>query len=296
VRGAEERKLLGPSFFTTMKNKLLTAALLIVLLALPAFAVGTVTQAIVQNQSGYVLTFTWTADASNGSVPNATTSVADSLVFKGLYLSYVETNPGATAPTDNYDITVLAASGVDLMGGALANRDTSNTEIAFPATASRLVDGALTFTLSNNSVNSAVGTVKLYFTRSPTAGTTSATASSTVDPLIASATYATGQTNVAFIAAPSAGNRIVIIGVFVASSVTANVSVIAGFHATVTPASGTGRVFGHPAVSATNGAWKHLGGSAIGVGGDAVPFLITTGTIADGALMVDVLYIVEAIQ
>jgi len=272
------------------------AMIAIVLYATMAFAAGTVTQTISPIGGGYVVTLTWTADASTGSVPNTATSTDATTAIAGLFLARVETNPGATAPTDNYDITVLAASGVDLMGGALANRDTANTEIAFPATASPLVDGALTITLSGNSVNSAVGTVKLYFTRSPTAGTTSATAASTVDPLIASATYATGQTNVALIAAPSAGTRIVIIGFFAASSVTANVSVIAGFHATVTPASGTGRVFGHPAVSATNGAWKHLGGSAIGVGGDAVPFLITTGTIADGALMVDVLYIVEAIQ
>ena len=122
-----------------------------------------------------------------------------------------------------------------------------------------------------------------------------AASSSGVDPTIAAVTYTTAQPNATLIAAPSSGNRIVVIGIWVASSVTANVSVLIGFHATVTPATGTGRVFSHPAVQTGGGGWKQLGGSAIGVGGDAVPLLVTTGTIADGAVHIDVLYIVEAV-
>jgi hypothetical protein len=39
------------------------------------------------------------------------------------------TNPGATAPTDNYDITLVSAlSGHDLLEGNGADRDTANTE------------------------------------------------------------------------------------------------------------------------------------------------------------------------
>jgi hypothetical protein len=275
-------------------KKLWSLIVLLSLLSPPAFAVGTVTQTVESSGSGYTLTLTWTADAAAATVPNTAITTFTS---GGFFLTMVETNPGATAPTDNYDITILTAAGADLMGGALANRDTSTTEIAFPVTTSPPIDGTITFTLSGNSVNSATGTVKLYFSRTPTAGTgiTTTTSASTVDPSLWSATYTSAQTNTVFLSAPSAGTRIVVIGVFVASSVTANVSVIMGFHATVTPASGTARVFGHPAVSATNGAWKQLGGSSIGVGGDAVPLLITTGAIADGAFMVDVLYIVEAV-
>lgn len=44
----------------------------------------------------------------------------------------VVTNPGATAPTDNYDITLVDAEGHDVAEGALANRDTANTESAYP--------------------------------------------------------------------------------------------------------------------------------------------------------------------
>jgi len=43
----------------------------------------------------------------------------------------VKTNPGTTAPTDNYDLKLLS-DGVDIMGGALQNRDTANTEWAIP--------------------------------------------------------------------------------------------------------------------------------------------------------------------
>lgn len=43
----------------------------------------------------------------------------------------VKTNPGTTAPTDNYDLDILA-DGVDIMGAALDNRDTATTEWAIP--------------------------------------------------------------------------------------------------------------------------------------------------------------------
>ena len=48
------------------------------------------------------------------------------------WILLVETDPGATAPTDNYDITLLNANGRDVMGGALTNRDTANTEAVLP--------------------------------------------------------------------------------------------------------------------------------------------------------------------
>ena len=78
------------------------------------------------------------------------------------------TDPGATAPTDNYDITIVDEYGSDIFGATLTNRDTTNTEEATPliggtSYGSRLVTGDLTFTLTNNSVNEAVGTCILYF-------------------------------------------------------------------------------------------------------------------------------------
>ncbi len=61
----------------------------------------------------------------------------------------VETDPGATTPDDNYDITLLNANGRDVMGGALANRDQSTTEVAKPAISGgvAIVDGVLIITV-----------------------------------------------------------------------------------------------------------------------------------------------------
>lgn len=111
------------------------------------------------------IVWTWVADDANGSVPNAQTSeVVTGYVMLGV------TNPGATAPTDNYDITVLDEDGVDVFGGELTNRDTANSEQATPLVGSaygpRFVNSKLTMALANNSVNSATGALTVFVERS----------------------------------------------------------------------------------------------------------------------------------
>lgn len=109
--------------------------------------------------------FSWVAD-TDGSFTNCQ---SDQEV--NAYVIMVITDPGATAPTDNYDITILSTemSGgtIDIMGGELANRDTADTEQAVPKIGStvygtRFVRGKITLTISNNSVNSAAGVVLVY--------------------------------------------------------------------------------------------------------------------------------------
>lgn len=66
----------------------------------------------------------WTSDDTTGSVVATTKKIVGRLV-KGI------TDPGATAPTDNYDIAITDGEGVDVLGNCestLANRDTANTE------------------------------------------------------------------------------------------------------------------------------------------------------------------------
>lgn len=50
------------------------------------------------------------------------------------WIILVETDPasGAPQPDDNYDIVLNNANGRDVMGGALANRDETNTEATMP--------------------------------------------------------------------------------------------------------------------------------------------------------------------
>lgn len=49
-----------------------------------------------------ILTIAWAGDASGGAL-TAVSIVADTYGIKGMFLYSVETNPGTTAPTDNYD-------------------------------------------------------------------------------------------------------------------------------------------------------------------------------------------------
>lgn len=130
-----------------------------------AYGAGTVTQSYVsKTNSVSLLTYTWTADASAATVP----ATASTVSIDG-YVILVITNPGSTAPTDNYDITLTDADGVDVMGGTLANRDAANTEQAVPMIGAvyggRWVSGIITLNITNNSVNSATGTVQVFVQR-----------------------------------------------------------------------------------------------------------------------------------
>jgi len=126
---------------------------------------GTVSESLTCNISPVkVVTFTCTADASDGSFP-ATTISAN---IKGRLLQ-IATNPGATAPQDNYDITITDADGIDVLQGVGANRDTSNSEVAAIVYATSLnpviaETDTLTLNITGNNVNSAISVIKLYWT------------------------------------------------------------------------------------------------------------------------------------
>lgn len=61
----------------------------------------------------------------------------------------VVTNPGSTAPTDNWDATITDAEGHDVLQGAGADRDTTNTETAGPSVTPSIVFGPLTLNITN---------------------------------------------------------------------------------------------------------------------------------------------------
>ena len=82
------------------------------------------------------------------------------------YLVKVITDPGATAPTADYDITLVDEYGFDAAGGALADRHTSTTQAVYPIGASGgvvapLMHGTHTFTVANAG-DSKVGTCILF--------------------------------------------------------------------------------------------------------------------------------------
>jgi hypothetical protein len=96
----------------------------------------------------------WTADAADGSVPDL------SISLKGFIVQAV-TNPGATAPTDNWDIAIKTSEGASITGSNLENRDTATSE-AVVFSAPPLADGTMTISTSGNSVNSATARLVLY--------------------------------------------------------------------------------------------------------------------------------------
>lgn len=77
-------------------------------------------------------------------------------------LQRVVTDPagGGSAPTDDYDVTLVDADGYDIAGGQLANRDTANTETVV-LTAPLLHYGPVTVTIANAG-DTKGGVVKLY--------------------------------------------------------------------------------------------------------------------------------------
>lgn len=107
------------------------------------------------------VSLTWTADAADGSVPTKAVQLCGFLVK-------VLTNPGAVAPTANYDIACgdPKDTSYDACVGALANRHTSNTEVVAPVltsgTAPVFLCGSYLLAVTNNSVNSATGEIVFY--------------------------------------------------------------------------------------------------------------------------------------
>jgi hypothetical protein len=97
--------------------------------------------------------WTWTSAAAG------TASLVTSRGYYGRVLALV-TDPGATAPAADYDITVTDAEGYDVMQGTGANRHTTNTETAVPTTDSPAF-GPLTINISNAG-DAKVGVAVLY--------------------------------------------------------------------------------------------------------------------------------------
>lgn len=137
---------------------ILVALVFLVVPELMAAAEQTVTQTTYTVADGmYMIEVVVEADTS-GVMSNTDTENIDGIVYM------VETDPGTTAPTANYDMTLLNNNGIDIMGGNLANRSATLTQRASPLNyQAQPVKGPLTLTMSNNSVVNAMFTVRIWF-------------------------------------------------------------------------------------------------------------------------------------
>jgi hypothetical protein len=151
-------------------RKLALAILLVLFAFSTVWAVGKVTITsdnifIDQGVARKVVTLSWIGDSGNGTIPTITID-ANTYKITGWYLYSVETNPGSVAPTDDYDIVINDADGLDIVGGLLANRDVTNTELILVGTATHgypVVRSDLSVVWSNQAVHSATGTLILTF-------------------------------------------------------------------------------------------------------------------------------------
>lgn len=105
-----------------------------------------------------------TADSVDGSVDPID-------LEEGLdgFLLRLATVPGSPAPTDNYDLTLTNADGIDMLQGVGANRSSSaaqDARIVYSGTANHPVvapSDQLTLNVANNAVAGAAIRVELYF-------------------------------------------------------------------------------------------------------------------------------------
>lgn len=126
-------------------------------------AIGTVT--VTQKKVGQIrqVIAAIVASSTDGSVPDTVLPA-----FEGRLLA-LATAPGVTNPTANYDLTVVDQFGRDVLEGVGANRSASATEkvpIVYSGTGTfpPVDEGdVLTLKTANNSVNSALVTVTLYY-------------------------------------------------------------------------------------------------------------------------------------
>lgn len=146
-----------------MKKIIFAVCMAALLCTSTAFATCTVTHTSAGSPVEYLL-FTCTTDtAVSATITGITSGAIRGWVFQA------ETNPGTEAPTDDYDIVLNDAAGADVFNGALINRDTTNTELAWPLVGTiptrTFVDGTLAIVVTNNAVNNAAFTLKVWIMR-----------------------------------------------------------------------------------------------------------------------------------
>ena len=104
------------------------------------------------------ITCAWTSVSGTGDAGKAqkTTTFA----YSGEVIRLC-TDPGATAPTDDYDVYVYDEDSTDILMGAGKDRDTTNTEQVLGTSLGCVANDKLTFYVENAG-NAKVGTIYLY--------------------------------------------------------------------------------------------------------------------------------------
>jgi len=104
------------------------------------------------------ITCAWTSEDGGGSAGKAQKTTTN--IYSGEIIRLV-TDPGATAPSDDYDIYVYDEDGMDVLMAAGKDRDTVNTEQVLGTSLGCVANDKLTFYVENAG-NAKIGTIYLY--------------------------------------------------------------------------------------------------------------------------------------
>jgi hypothetical protein len=149
--------------------------LLVLCLAVQAFAAGTVTTRVnVLGPGGgdpdltaryVVLEMSWTGDSSDGTVPATTVNAQTLRPYLGFLPIAVQTKPGSPSPTNGYSLTVKDASGYDILAGGASSLSSSTSQSYATSAVTPPLMSTFTLTISGQSVASAKGTVYIFLQR-----------------------------------------------------------------------------------------------------------------------------------
>ena len=121
-------------------------------------AVGVVTITEERYSTIKKIKFAW---VSGDGAQDGTASGGTTYVYSGKILG-LATDPGSPAPSDNYTITVTDGDSMDvLMGAAVGNRDTANTEYILSTSLGAVANDKLTINVSSAGTSKA-GIAYLY--------------------------------------------------------------------------------------------------------------------------------------
>jgi hypothetical protein len=104
------------------------------------------------------ITCAWTSEDGGGSAGKAQKTTTN--IYSGEIIRLV-TDPGATAPSDDYDVYVYDEDGMDVLMAAGKDRDTSTTEQVLGTSLGCVANDKLTFYVENAG-NAKIGTIYLY--------------------------------------------------------------------------------------------------------------------------------------
>lgn len=133
----------------------------------PIFGAGLVQVGVTQlgQSNTWVVTYNWTGDSINGSVPATSAGAVMANCCQGYIPVQVEIAPGSTVPTAGYSVKIQDVAGVDILQGQAASLNSSVPQSFTVSSSATPVQGTFYLNVSGQSVPSASGVVYVFLTK-----------------------------------------------------------------------------------------------------------------------------------